>query len=183
MQCFSNENCKLEIPEQLKPWIFSKSSLTKQLKRHIKATEVAVVNQCWMDASWWEHYLLPNVSGRTFIREINMMSPMGRCWYARTVVPEESYQFNSSFFAKLATLSLGDLLFNHADVKRISLSYYPVTKEDIEFHWVKQSGHLITEQPLWARRCAFEIYGKPLYLLEVFLPNFIDQLCEHSSLI
>lgn len=170
---FSNEITVNGVPEELKPWIFANTSLTKKLRELMVRVEVNVLSQGWFECSWWEKYALM-LDGMVFVRQITMMGNGGPCWYARSVIPDECYRCNRDFFEQLTTKSLGQILYSHPEVVRTDLNYYAVTVNAIEYYWTADALEGMLQEPLlWVRRTRYVLRGQAFFLFEVFLPEFI----------
>jgi chorismate--pyruvate lyase len=92
------------------------------------------------------------------------------CWYARTIIPNTSYQENDVFFNRLQKESLGALIFNESRIKRVHMMHYPVNTQSIEYHWVTKCVPC-SVKTLWTRFSIFILNDEfPFYLIEILLP-------------
>ena len=112
-----------------------------------------------------------------------MYSGQTRCWYARTIASETTYLGNKHFFDRIEQNTLTVLLFHEKLAIRKTLDCYSITKNEQEFNWVKSFlpqqviNHNVDNETLWVRRSCYEIGGKmPFYLVEIFLPGFLELL-------
>ena len=178
MSTTSLENTISDVPEQLKPWLLTSESLTKRLRASLPDVSINLLNANWDNTTWWDKYILNIQYERAYIRQVIISSATNQCWFARTVIPQATYEKRASLFANLSSKSLGDVLFHDKSFKRQQLAFYPVTSSDIEYHWaMAYSSHSIAKQ-LWVRRSVFMVEGEALYILEVFLPSFVKLLCK-----
>jgi len=169
-------NIQDAIPEKpLISWLIHPLSLTEKLKECTGEADLHVLEQKWTQAGWWETCFLNGLDFNTNVlhREILMFSNSTVCWYARTIVPEFSYENNRTFFSRLKQESLGVIVFNDPNVTRKRFFYYPINKQCLEFYW--PSAHYQHHQPfLWARFSEFAIIqSDPFYLIEILLPDLL----------
>jgi len=85
-------------------------------------------------------------------REIIMYGDNTPCWYARTIIPEATYQAEEQTFAELEHKTLGDIIYHHPNITR---HIEPVEES---FLSGRLSRFIINE-------------AHPFYLLEIFLPG------------
>ncbi|KTD20812.1 4-hydroxybenzoate synthetase [Legionella lansingensis] len=165
-------------PAELLPWLIYEQSLTDKLKREVGEAKLSVLKQRWNSPIWWDRFILDLSPSQLVIhREILMCANDTTCWYARTIIPEHSYQANPGFFARLKQESLGSIIFNTAAVKRHQMFYYPVNSSSLEYHWCCD---FLTERCdyLWARLSVFSLMkDDPFYLVEILLPGVIRIRC------
>ncbi len=174
---------EIDFPEQLIPWLFHEDSLTQKLKLSTGDASIQVLSQGLKRADWWDKQVLGFQEQRKFSREIIMSSHKTCCWYARMIAPESTYQRHHDFFMRLETSALHVMLFQEKLAVRKSMKCYAISNNELEFYWVKSliskptMNHVVDNVCLWARRCCFLLGGKePLYLVEIFLPQFLDLL-------
>ena len=162
----------------LLPWLNHHDSLTDKLKTFTPAVKLNIIRHEWgLTDAWDQQELHLQPQQRALHREITMQSDKNLCWYARTTIPERTYQAKSHLFAQLETEPLGHLIWNNADIKRTSLHYYPINSNSMEYTFLNARMHQHQEL-LWARRSLIMVHAKnPLYLLEIFLPG-LDDYCS-----
>ena len=161
---------KCQLPSSLLPWLTYQLSLTDRLQDIAGHTRLQVLRQQWVGASWWDRHVLQIESDDVLHREILMWSGLALCWYARTIIPKDTYQADSLLFSRLQNESLGALIFNESKIKRIYLQHYAINNQSIEYHWFDQSLHGASDQ-LWVRLSAFTINDDyPFFLIEALLP-------------
>lgn len=168
-------------PEKLIPWLLYEKSLTEKLKSTTGDASIQVLEFGLRRPSWWDKKVLGIQEKLVFVREIVMYSHEISCWYARTIVPETTYQVHQDFFASLEKNALHVMLFQEKLAVRKSMQCDAISQNELEYYWVKRfvpdcyvndSSSSLT---LWVRRCCFLIGGKePFYLVEIFLPQFLD---------
>ena len=170
-------------PEKLSPWLFHEDSLTEKLKSTTGNSSIQVLGQGLFMPSAWDKEILGISEGLEFVREIIMYSHERRCWYARTLAPELTYQVHHDFFSRLERNALHVMLFQDRLAVRQSMTCYAISKNEPEFYWVKpflfshEAEYGFNSVMLWVRRSCFLIGGKePFYLLEIFFPEFLDLL-------
>jgi chorismate--pyruvate lyase len=167
----------LKCPQELKPWLLAQDSLTEKLSALTANIRVDVLKHDWRASSWWDKYVLNIPKSEVFVREIVMTAGSSKCWYARTVMPKDTYEQKKSLFECLGTNSLGTVLYAADDIQREHTLYYPIDEKTIEYQWIKQI-HKNINQILWCRRSIYRIQSHPLYLCEIFLPDMLELLCK-----
>ncbi len=159
-----------ELPASLAEWLAYPDSLTERLQDKAGHAKLQVLRQQWERANWWDKQVFHVLEGQVMHREIVMYANDEPCWYARTIIPEATYQAGSSFFNRLQKESLGTLIFNETKIKRLSMVHYPISEQSIEYHWLKQwlsCSALI----LWVRMSVFSFNNdSPFFLIETLLP-------------
>lgn len=157
-------------PALLLPWLTFQHRMTDKLHAAVGDARLQVLKQQQQTTTWWDRYVLKVSDAEIICREILIHAWSTPCWYARTVIPLSAWQQEQSFFERLQTESLGDLIFNSAEVKRVSFHYYPVNRENIEYHWLDSSYPDAAE--LWMRWSHFSIKDRQsFYLMEILLPG------------
>lgn len=154
----------------LLPWLTHQTSITEKLEAVVDNVRLQRLSQCWMTPTWWDKYMLSIGEARMIAREVIMWAGESPCWYARTTIPESTYQADIALFKRLDTEPLGHLIFQGNRVERQTSQYYPIDERCIEFHWIKDSMRLGADI-LWARITTLKLYDDhPFYLMEIFLP-------------
>lgn len=157
----------------LLPWLSHQSSLTDKLKANSGDARLEVLSQQWALANWWDKYTLGLSCDKVMHRNILMYSRQTPCWYARTIIPKETYQTNHSFFDRLKHESLGVIVFKEPCVKRHLLLNYAINKQCLEYHWLLSP---LSEKnaELWVRLSVFTIANtSAFYLVEILLPGLM----------
>ena len=154
-------------PLGLQVWLYHPHSLTDLLKARIPSVAVEVLRQDWEPRSWFDTYALGVVDAIVLRRDIVMWGDDKPWWYAQTVIPKSSYDNAPDYFNRLERESIRHLIFATDGVKRVRMSYYPVDKHGVEYHWVAR--HLPVNEPHFWVRFAEYCYqdDAPFYLFEV----------------
>lgn len=158
------------------PWLNHRDSLTDKLKAITGGVEITVIAQGWVTPNWWDACILKVTNELVLQREIFMRSGGRNYWYARTVIPQKCYALNPTFFKRLESESIRNLIFSK-EVTRVNTLCYPVDKNCLEFYWVKKYSADI-EQHLWVRLAEFSYAGThSFYLIELLLPELEQLTC------
>jgi chorismate--pyruvate lyase len=104
---------------------------------------------------------------RAMVRQIVMRLDGEPMVYARSVFPVSTLTGPLLRLRRLANQSLGAFLFARTDMRRSPFEVALLNGSQRLPACVTAPG-----QPVWARRSAFEVAGKPLLVSEVFLPGF-----------
>jgi chorismate--pyruvate lyase len=160
-------------PDELYSWLTYPQSLTKRLEDEVGEAYLTILKQGWRNQAWWDRYKLKfDGDQQVFHREIVISAKSKPCWYARTIIPANTYYAHLEFFSRLEQESLGHLIFCSNDVARLSLNYYLITPESIEYYWLKPIIPMLGN--LWGRLSVFTISTHYLfYLVEIFLPDLL----------
>lgn len=160
-------------PELLLPWLTHQDSLTEKLKTKAGCARLHVLKQQWVDADWWDKNALTIQDDQVLHREIIMWANDVACWYARTIIPQKTYQAAPALFDRLQTESLSELIFNEASIKRNQLMYYAMNEASVEYHWLP-TDLLSHATVLWARLSTLMVNdAQPFFLLEILLPGLL----------
>ncbi|ARG97425.1 chorismate--pyruvate lyase family protein [Legionella micdadei] len=161
-------------PDNLLPWLTHQASLTDKLQALSGDAELVVLKQYWTAPNWWDKHTLGISEKPILHREILMSSHQIPCWYARTIVPEHTYQASHRFFNRLTQESLGVIIFNEPRIKRVQLVNYQITSQCIEYHWLNPFLVLKKEEQFWARLSIFNTDVMfNFYLIEILLPGLM----------
>lgn len=149
--------------ELVQKWMQHTESLMELAKTLFQRVEVNVLNETWL-------------SPEQYVREIHMYCDNRIGWYARTIIPKETYNIRKKQWQGLKNQSLGSILFHDSAITRGSFEFTCLTSEMPEYHWALANKHYLNlPAHLWARRSTFFIQDQeifyPLYLLEVFFPE------------
>lgn len=155
-----------QLPSPVRQWLLDKGSLTARL---IEASQgdfdVQVLQQRWCRPDLNEARLLAIKPSQTaLIREV-VLRCKGQPWvYARSVIPYKSLKGRLAFLRQLKNSALGALLFKDPHLQR---SHFQVTKIQLPQlpMPVEQAGIV------YGRRSLFHLYGQPLLVAEIFLPD------------
>lgn len=155
------------------PWMHDHGSLTKRIKRHSQTFHVQNLYSGLSIANRDEVALL-NISRRQHIytREVLLFADDQPVVFAHSVVAAHHLRGAWRTLQHLGNRSLGSLLFTHPLVQRAPLRYRALRSD----HSLYRSAvlKLDTLPPrLWARRSVFTLYGVPLLVTEIFLPEIL----------
>ena len=162
---------QISPPAHLLPWLTYTDFLTEKLQKLTGHAKISVLSNRWEKPSQWAKNKLGVMSTWVLNREICMKSQNDVCWFARTILPIETFELDPSLFNRLKEESLGQLIFYGTDISRVSHTYYPIDKHAIEYHWLDKSVHQ-DEKNLWVRLSEFKVHGTfSFYLIEILLPG------------
>lgn len=154
----------------LQDWLLDPSSLTARLKKHCKEFRVQVLGQSIEDCSP-EESNEDIISGeKVLVREVLLFCDDKPQVFARSLLPLRSLTGNEKQLAELGSQSLGQVLFNHPNLKRKGIE---VASFDNHSTVTKLANYyqLSYSSLLWGRRSVFVVDEKPLMVAEVFLPH------------
>jgi chorismate--pyruvate lyase len=161
-------------PDGLISWLSHNSSLTEKLKALSGEAELQVLKQSWTLPNWWDKFTLGLAVVPVIHRDILMFSGQIPCWFARTIIPNDCYQANRSFFDRLEHESLGSIVFNEPNIERIFLHHYAIDELCLEYHWLPVALQQSKAQ-FWSR---FSIFSFPdgtcFCLVEILLPGLMS---------
>lgn len=171
---FCQTSC--DPPEVLLPWLTWERSLTHKLPGAAGDARLDVLSQEWGEADVWDQARLNLSQGLVMHRNIVMWAFDSPCWYARTIVPKATYEWNENTFLRLETEPLGSLIFGGTDIKRNFLMHYAVSSSSIEYAWLQPWMH--QEAPvIWVRLSEFQMkQGGVFFLVELLLPGLMEYL-------
>ena len=172
-----NKHQKNQAPAaSLLPWLVYEQSLTQKLEAITGDARLQVLNQDWELPDAWDQSILKLNNKQVLHRQIIMWAYDLPCWYARTIIPDTTWQSGTTLFERLKTESLGHLIFNGNEIQRVSLKHYLITPSSSEYHWLSESWHTGASE-LWVRLAEFVVYGKePFFLIEILLPGLLRYL-------
>jgi chorismate--pyruvate lyase len=156
-----------ELPHRLKSWLDVPSSLTARLKAACGPQfNVQVLAERWERPTLEEQLRLDLPRDRlAWVRTVALRCGDSPWVFARTVMPLSSLRGSQRRLLHLGNRPLGTVLFTRPDIRRGPLELRQV--EPAELHrWRLEVG----DQRLWARRSILEVAGRPLLVMEVFLP-------------
>lgn len=169
-------------PQYLFPWLTCRTNLTEQLHAKSGDTALHVIQQTWEQANAWDRQMLSLQPGQVLHRDIVVRAWQRPCWFARTILPEKTYQAHLSLFERLNHEPLGNLIFQTPSIQRLYLRHYTIESSSPEYTWLPASIQVDAGQ-LWARLSEFQVHGgveahavTSFYLVEILLPN-LEQYC------
>ena len=160
-------------PLPLLSWLVHEQSLTQKLQSVAGDARLEVCDQRWEIANAWDQRVLNLDASTVMHRDITMWAFDSSCWYARTILPDATYQANSTLFDQLKHEPLGHLIFNGTEITRSSLVHYSITPSSEEYTWLSASLH--QDAPiLWLRLSEFKVEGQhSFFLVEILLPGLV----------
>ncbi len=155
------------------PWLVYEKSLTKKLNDTAGDARLDVLDQRWESPDAWDLIVLKLNTTSVMHREILMWAFDSPCWYARTILPDATFQANTALFNRLKTESLGHLIFNGTEIQRASLTHYMISPSSPEYNWLNESMHQGAAE-LWMRLSEFVVNGRDsFFLVEILLPGLL----------
>ena len=158
------------------PWLVYEQSLTQKLKIAAGDARMEVLDQRWDVPDVWDKNVLNIENTNVMHREILMWAWDTPCWYARTIIPDTTWQDNITLFDRLKSEQLGQLIFNGTDIKRVSLTHYSILPSSIEYKWLHESMHQ-GAPTLWVRLSEFKVHDRDaFFLVEILLPGLLRRI-------
>ena len=156
---------------QLLAWLEHRYSLTQKLKDVAGHTRLEILVQRWDCADIWDSKALGLDVSTVLHREILMWSGHNMCWYAKSIIPQDTYKAELGLFKRLEFEPLGALIFNNNKIKRTSLIHYAIDQHSMEYDFVNQAMRA-NAKILWVRLSRFMFaQDLPFFLIEILLPG------------
>lgn len=160
-------------PFFLQQWLDYPVSISDRLKNKSGKIRLEVLTHSWSyPLDIWDHIILQSTT-LFFRREIIMWANQHACWYARTLIPQTTYEIHKKFFNDLDTKPLGELIWNNSAIQRTQMQQFCIEENQPEHLIFKKMGY--NAPILWGRCSTFGIQSttNPLnfFLLEIFLPD------------
>lgn len=163
-------------PLELQPWLVYEESLTQKLCETAGDAQLEVLGQHWESPDVWDSSALKLSNVSVMHREILMRAHNTPCWYARTILPDTTFQANLTLFERLKTEPLGHLIFNGTEIQRASLIHYMISSTSPEYGWLNESMHQ-KNLHLWMRLSEFIVNDHhSFFLAEILLPGLTRYL-------
>ena len=163
-------------PQQLLPWLTCRTYLTEKLFAKSGDTSLHVLQQIWETANDWDRATLSLSDEIVLHRDIIVSAWNAPCWFARTILPNTTYQAHLPLFERLNHEPLGNLIFHSEAIQRLSLDYKLIEPQALEYTWIPSTLNL-SQQALWLRSSTFQVENSDLfYLIEILLPN-LERYC------
>lgn len=177
---------KLECLAGTRPisWLTEKGSLTSRLRTLAGADfRVKVLQEDWCKPFPGEARLLQLRTGRSaWVREVALLAGDLPLVLARSIIPHQTLLGRHSPLARLGQRPLGEWLFNHPGLRRLSLEFAQI-KPETWCSGVAAAHGLATA--IWGRRSYYRVSRHPLLVCEFFLPELfrleIDVLSHTNS--
>ena len=156
-------------PVSLLSWLRYTSIISDRLKSICQKVEMQILAQQWIIPGAWEKAVF-SIQTACFQRDILMLGEGSPCWFARTLIPEQSMEHDKFFFEQLQHKPLSYLIYDEPRVFRVLMHSYSIDKHYPEYAWLAKDWHQC-RQMLWVRRSTFQLDKQhAFYLTEVFLP-------------
>ncbi|MGV3740115.1 MAG: chorismate--pyruvate lyase family protein [Gammaproteobacteria bacterium] len=163
-------------PQYLLPWLTCTTYLTEKLFAKSGDTRLQVCQQIWEPANDWDRQVLALKEERVLHRDIVTYAWDHPCWFARSILPETTYQNHLALFERLNDEPLGNLIFHTTDIQRLNLKTYLIGPQTPEYTWLPKT--LQNEQDLWLRSSIFQVKNAEQFcLIEILLPD-LERYCE-----
>lgn len=160
------------LSDRLQDWLLDPSSLTLRLKSHCADFRVEVLGQKIEPCSEAESSRDITAGTEVLVREVLLFCDNVPHIFARSLLPLSSLTGEEKKLAELGNQSLGQVLFNSAELVRKSIE---VSSFDEHSCVGELCVGLLNKNalafPLWGRRSVFLLNKKPLMVAEVFLPS------------
>ena len=154
-------------------WLRGHGSLTLRIQQRCAAFSVRNVRNCLATAAYDEIALLGLPSRRKiYTREVLLYADGMPVIFAHSVVAPQHLRGAWRVLQNLGDKPLGALLFAHPLVERAPL-HYKALKPRHALYRSAAAALDTTPGRLWARRSLFSLYGSPLLVTEVFLPDIL----------
>ena len=166
-----------QVPNQLKPWLHARGSLTTELLgASAGAFRVEVLSQALANVYPSERQLLGLKSGqRALVREVILFGCNQPWVFARSVLPLSTLTGRLRALRRLDNRPLGHHLFSYANMRRSAIELALIGHRERYL----PAPYRTDNKPQWGRRSVFHLDNKPLLVSEVFLNSF----CPNGQLI
>jgi chorismate--pyruvate lyase len=155
-------------------WLTHPLSLTNKLITLTGDAHLVVLSHQWTVLNVAIRGYFHIKKSDAIVREIIMESNGKSCWYARTIIPKKTHDASEYIFSKLVSHSLGSILYGDYGIEREYGLVDNINHTHLFYQWVKP---YVKEDnsTFWIRQAAYMTQlGHPFYLVEVFLPSFLD---------
>lgn len=154
-------------------WLTEKGSLTRRL-RNLAGPDfrVQVLQEDWVKPFASEARLLRLRTARSaWVREVMLLAGERPLVLARSIIPHQTLLGRHSPLARLGQRPLGEWLFAHPGLRRLSLEFTQV-KPDM---WCSTAPAIpFQETIIWGRRSHYRVARHPLLVCEFFLPELFQ---------
>jgi chorismate--pyruvate lyase len=158
---------------QYLPWLRDHGSLTRRIQQRCHTFTVNPLRSGLARVAFDEAAALGIAPDRyAFSREVFLCADGCPVVFAHSACAFSDLRGAWQAMRGLGSRSLGTLLFTHPLVKRQPLHY---KKLHAQHPLYRRAAAGLNEAPnnLWARRSLFDLYGSPLLVTEVFLPEIL----------
>lgn len=109
---------------------------------------------------------------QNYIRKVFLLCNDKPVIFARTVVPQSTYEHYQRQFKHLGSQFIGEtLLYRNPEVTRQAFEFAHIALTDVVKEELTQLLPATRESRLWARRSLFWLNTFPLLITEIFLPE------------
>lgn len=161
---------QFSVAAQLLDWLLDPNSLTLRLKKYCQHFRVEVLGQAIERCSESEANEDIHTGEQVLVREVLLYCDDVPQVFARSLIPLTSLTGEQQQLAHLGTQSLGQVLFNHPDLKRKCIEISSFDQQS-QVSQLSRYLDLSVTTPLWGRRSVFLLEQKPVMVAEIFLPN------------
>lgn len=163
----------MKAPDYLHAWLYATTALTKHLRTICQESSVTVLEQGLKPANWWERYVL-SCEQPVFRRDVLISAQKKPYWFARTIIPQSTFQQHSESFNRLQRETITALIYDNDRIKREHLNVFCINKESAAFYWLDPSLRN-QEKQLWGRMAQYCFDGRdPFFIVELFLSSMKD---------
>jgi chorismate--pyruvate lyase len=106
------------------------------------------------------------------VRPVHLICRGRPCVYARSVIPAATLRGPARRLARLGTRPLGAFLFADRRTTRDAVEGAALAPGSVLHDCAAACGGPI-DTPVWGRRSVFRMRGRPLLVMEVFLPGLL----------
>lgn len=157
----------------MQAWLLESGSLTRKAMQACGGGgfSIRLLHQGWGMALNSERRVLHSRRrGLVLIREVELLCDDAPWVFARTLIPATSLQRSVKRLTRLGERPLGAVLFSDPKARRGVTQYARLQPGHPLFQ--AACAHLEERPPtLWARRTLFTLSGRPLLVIEIFLPG------------
>lgn len=157
----------------LRPWLHDHGSLTQRIQQRCRQFAVQPVRSGLARIAFDEAALFDLAPHRlAYSREVFLYADGQPVVFAHSACRADDLHGAWASVTGLGNRSLGSLLFTHPLVQRQPLHYKALRAHHALY---RSAVARISEPPpmLWGRRSLFHLYGAPLLVTEVFLPQIL----------
>lgn len=159
------------VPGQLRPWLTDEGSLTARIKRRCKQFQVRVLREGMALPHESERRQVGLKSGTyAWVREVLLLADGRPVVFAHSVAARQDLRGAWRMAAGIGVRPLGQALFADPSIEREPIQMARIATENALHRRIEQT--LGATLPLlWARRSRFMHSGRPLLVMEIFLPG------------
>ncbi len=165
----SEQNCKAFLSNNVRSWLYEKSSLTQRLKNSCGSDfGVSVLHQV-LSKPYIDESRVLNLSSNRYalVREVVLHSGHNPLIIARTVIPLKTLRGAQRRLSSLGSRPLGEVIFTYPGLQRLNLDIVEVSKQTWNPALIEK---IKISEPVWGRRTLYGIGGRHLLVGEFFLP-------------